>query len=405
MSEKTIQLTFTETIEQDAEAVFYALTNAGMLRQWLCTSSQVSLRENGRIYLYWQEGYHAAGVFTAVEENKHVAFTWQGRDQPFITNVSISLEEADGETAVSLTHSDIPSGDEWQAVRDEFSAGWESSLRNLKSILETGLDRRIYDQPFLGILIGNVLNEEQAKEQGLPIAGGIVINGTMDGTGAAEIGFEQGDVLVQLGGGETESFNALRDALRPYKAGEKVKVTYFRNGEKQSDMMLLSERPAPQVPESPQEAANLLRASFEQVGQALTDLLAGAPETAVNYRPAEGEWNAKDVLAHLIYTERFNQNALTARLGDSVLDGLPNNPPAWITAMSAAYKTGDEMLTAWFNTTKESVALIENLPESYVNNKALYLNGLNGWINFLPGHTQTHVEQIKTLLEAEKEPA
>lgn len=404
MSEQTTQLTFDKSIKASAGAVYTAFTNAGMLRQWLCSSSQVSARENGRIYLYWQEGYYAAGHFTKLVENEAVSFTWQGKGEPFISHVRISLAEQDGQTAVSLTHSDIPSSEKWAKTREEFEAGWKSGLRNLKSVLETGLDRRVYDQPFLGTLIGTVLSEEQAAEQGLPIPGGIVIGGTLPGTGAEALGFENGDVLVNIGGSETATISALRDALRPFKAGEKVKVTYFRDGEKQSDMLVLSERPAPQVPSTPSEAADALRASFEQTANALDDLFDGVDEAAFNYRPGEEEWNVKDVLAHLLYTERYNQTLLVAQINNSVLDGFSSNPSAWIAAMSDVYESGEAMLTAWKNSVRETIAIVDNLPESYFNTKSYYLNTLNSLINFLPGHTQTHVEQIRTLLEEAREP-
>src|SRR5215217_7184506 len=56
-------LTATRTVDAKSSEVFRAFTNTGALRDWLCNSAQVDLRKGGRIYLWWNEGYHAAGTF------------------------------------------------------------------------------------------------------------------------------------------------------------------------------------------------------------------------------------------------------------------------------------------------------------------------------------------------------
>lgn len=398
----TTSFAFNQTINCSASQAYNALTNASMLRQWLCANSQTSPRQGGRIYLYWQQGYAVMGEFTALEENKSVAYTWQGKNEPFVSNVAISIEEADGKTAVSLTHAGIPASDQWESLRTEIKTGWESSLANLKSIIETGLDKRIYDQPFLGILIGGVLSEAQANEQNIPFKGGIIINSTLPDTGAHEIGFENEDVLVQLGGSETANFNELRDALRPFKANENVPITYYRNGEKQSAVLRLSQRPAPQVPDTLAETVSALKKVYKELESELAQAIEGISEEAATYRPTENEWNVKEVIAHLIYTERFNQATLLAQVSNNALAGIPSNPPEWIAAITAVYPTAQAMADAWRNSTKELIQFIEHAPESFVNQKVFYINTLNNILNGLPGHTRSHIEQIKTLVSAAK---
>ena len=397
---ETTTFSFNETINCAADNVYDAFTNAGLLRHWLCTNSQTSIHEGGRVYLYWQQGYTASGEFKNLEPGKKIAMSWQGRHEPFVTQVEIILKESNGNTAVTLTHSDIPTAPEWEPLRTELSKGWETSLVNLKSILETGLDRRIYDQPFLGIIIGGVLNAEQAKEQSLPINGGILINGTAPNTGAEAAGLQNGDVLVNMGGTETADFNGLQAALRPFKPGEKVKITYYREGEKKSEQMTLSHRSQPDLPNSAEETTNALHAAYAALQDDLNNALQGVTEEVANYRPAEDEWNIKEVLTHLIYTERFNQSNLIAQLSNNVLDGFPSHPPAWIKSMLAAYPTLSSMVEAWQNSAKETLALIHHLPSSYVEQKVYYLNMMNTIVNFLPGHTQSHIEQIKNLIQA-----
>ena len=400
MDQELTKLSFSETITAKPADVYRAFTNTGMIRQWLCNHSQVDARAGGRLYLHWQQGYFASGEFTELEQDKSVAFTWQGKDETAVSNVHISFSGSNGTTTVELTHKNVGTDESWAQTRKELQQGWESGLTNLKSVLETGLDRRVYDQPFLGILIGGTVSAEQAKELELPVAGGIRISGTMAGTGAEEAGLLNGDIVVNLGGSETTDFPSLRASLQPFKAGEKVKVTYFREGEKQNVMMLLSQRPAPQVPETPGAFAEELRDVYDQLDQELDNLLDGVSEAEASHHPAEGEWNVKEVVAHLIGTERAVQLGIATQLTNGVLDGFPNNPPAWVKSITAVYPTLPDIVAAWKRTESETVALIAELPADFVKQKINYLNTGNNLLVGLPGHTRTHFTQMREAIES-----
>ncbi len=395
MDQELTELSFSETIAAKPADVYRAFTNTGMIRQWLCNNSQVDAKAGGRLYLHWQQGYYASGEFTELEPEKAVAFTWQGRGETAVSNVHVSLSGTNGTTHVELTHKNVGIDESWAQTRQELQQGWESGLTNLKAVLETGLDRRIYDQPFLGILIGGTVSPEQAKELELPIEGGIRITGTMAGTGAEAAGLQNGDIVVNLGGTEIVDFPSIRASLQPYKAGEKVKVTYFREGEKQAVMMLLSQRPIPPVPETPGAFAEELRDIYDQLDQELDKLLTDVSEAEASHFPAEGEWNVKEVLAHLIGTERATQIGIATQLTGGVLDGFPNNPPAWVKSITAVYPTLPDIVAAWKRAESETVALIAELPPEFVKQKVNYLNIGNNLMIGLPGHTRSHFTQMR----------
>ena len=395
MSAEKTSLSFHEEIDVKPADVYLALTNTGMVRQWLCDHAQIDARSGGRLYLHWRQGYFAGGEFTELEPEKKVTFTWQGRGETAVSNVHITLHAENGHTHLELNHKDVGADDSWAQTRAELKKGWESSLANLKSVLETGLDRRIYDRPFLGILISGAVSAEEAETLNLPIAGGIRISGTMDGTGAAAAGLQNGDILVNLGGSETATFPALREAITPFKAGEKVKITYYRDGEKASSQMLLSQRPVPNVPDTPGAFAEELRSVYDELDQELDALLAGVTEAEASHHPAEGEWNVKEVLAHLIGTERGTQLGLATQLTNGVLDGFPNNPPAWVRSITAVYPTLPDIVAVWKRTESETVALVAELPVAFVKQKIHYLNLGNTLMIGLPGHTRTHFTQMR----------
>lgn len=403
MDQEKTSLSFSETIAAQPADVYLAFTNTGLIRQWLCNHSQVDARSGGRLYLHWQQGYYASGEFTELEPDQKVAFSWQGRGETAVSQVHITLSGDNGTTRINLTHQNIGTDETWDETRKELKQGWKSGLANLKSVLETGLDRRIYDQPFLGILISGVVTAEQAAELDLPVEGGIRISGTMAGTGAAAANLQNGDILVNLGGGETTDFPSLRAALQPFKAGEKVKVTYYREGEKQNVLMLLSQRPVPAVPETPGAFAEELRELYHQLDQELDNLLVDVTEAEASRHPAEGEWNVKEVLAHLIGTERAVQLGLAAQLTNGVLDGFPNNPPAWVRSITAVYPTLPEIVAAWKRTESETVALVAELPPQFVKQKVHYLNTGNTLLTGLPGHTRSHFDQMRAAIVAARE--
>ena len=178
-------LTFTETINASPEVVYFNFTNSTAIRGWLSNNGEVDSRPGGRVYLHWNQGYHAIGEFTELEENQLLAFSWHGKGEPAVTQVQVKLTEVEDGTEIQLTHGGVGEGKEWDPVRTQLQRGWEVGLTNLKSVLETGLDKRIFDQPFLGIFIAGLIDEKQAKKLGMPVNTGVQITGALPGTGAA----------------------------------------------------------------------------------------------------------------------------------------------------------------------------------------------------------------------------
>src|SRR5690606_632722 len=110
----------------------------------------------------------ATGFFTALEKDRKIAFSWNGRGDPGITAVEVTLE-VQGEAAfVSVLHSGFGDGEAWDTMREQAKTNWQLALNNLKSLFETGLDRRIQDRPMLGIY-PTAMTAEAAKRLGVPV--------------------------------------------------------------------------------------------------------------------------------------------------------------------------------------------------------------------------------------------
>jgi putative serine protease PepD len=84
---------------------------------------------------------------------------------------------------------------------------------------------------YLGVSIGTASN-------------GVRIEQVRPGTPAAQAGLQVGDVVTAVGGRAVRSANELSTAIDAKKPGDRVTITYTRNGQSKSAMVTLAERPA-----------------------------------------------------------------------------------------------------------------------------------------------------------------
>jgi membrane-associated protease RseP (regulator of RpoE activity) len=85
------------------------------------------------------------------------------------------------------------------------------------------------ETPFLGINPGE-LTSDIAMDYGVKAGEGILIEGVIPETPAAEAGFRTNDVITKLNGALITGPAELRTQLKKYKPGETVNITYFRGG-------------------------------------------------------------------------------------------------------------------------------------------------------------------------------
>ena len=184
----TQTLEFVETIEAPIPQVYKAFGSSIAWESWFTDFAEVDLKEKGRFYCWWNVGYYAGGLFTKVTENEQIAFTWHGLHEPLETVVEVSFEKAKNGTLVKIAHKNVGTTSEWAERVAAYERGWETGLANLKSVMETGLDKRIYDRPMLGIMLGNLVDAKKAAELSLPVDYGENLSGVVEGMGAEAAG-------------------------------------------------------------------------------------------------------------------------------------------------------------------------------------------------------------------------
>jgi uncharacterized protein YndB with AHSA1/START domain len=399
MSVDTQTLTFQEVVKAEPKTIYNAFTNQAMLNQWLCNDARINASKDGRLYLYWNQGYYTVGKFTEVEEDRSLAFSWCGKGESAVSHVTVNLESNNGGTKVNITHDGLGTGEEWQESITELTNGWQNGLANLKSVLEQGLDKRIYDRPLLGVIPTAQISEEQAADLGLPVKGGVRISGTVPNTGAAKAGLQADDIITQIDDTDITGFAAFAPAVAGKNVGAEMGVVFYRDNHKHTVTMPLSPRPAPNVPDNPADFADQVQQLYAQLDAQLDELLASVSDEEASISPTEGEWSVKEILCHLIASERGTQFGIAVQLGGQALTVFPNNPAAPTAALLAVYPTLAELVHVWKQTEAETVALVKNLPPEYAARKVDYLN--NGLTLLLgnPGHTQSHFREMQRALE------
>ena len=94
---------------------------------------------------------------------------------------------------------------------------------------------------YLGVATRSI-NAEIAKEMKLPVQSGVLVNEVVEGSAAAKAGLEEGDVITELDGKAVKRSDEFVELIRAHQPGDKVKLTWYRDGKKQNASVELGER-------------------------------------------------------------------------------------------------------------------------------------------------------------------
>jgi uncharacterized protein YndB with AHSA1/START domain len=394
------KMIFEQFVSGSTAEVYLAFTNATLLRRWMCDVATVSTKMGGRFYVAWNNGFYASGEYTRLEAERSLGFSWFGRGDPAQTQVEVTLNAQSGGTIVRLEHSGLGSGSEWASTRKQAEMGWKSLLQNLASVIGSGEDLRITQRPMLGVLFGE-LNEEVARELGVPVTQGVHLGGVVDGFAAASAGLRKGDVLVSMDGQELEGWGDLGPILQSHKAGDPVEVIYYRGAAQQKVVLELSRRNLPEIPDTVAGLAAVLQETYDQMRVELERLFDGVSEAEASYRPSPEAWSIKDILAHLIHSERNGHDFVFGVVGNQEqwADDFPGNLKFRIDGTLAAFPELADLLAELKRLYIETVGLYAALPVDLPEHKASYwflaYNTIQPQYHFLE-----HTEEIRGLIAA-----
>jgi uncharacterized protein YndB with AHSA1/START domain len=301
----TIELTETLHVAAPPETVARAIASPYGLTAWCCDEARSEMKEGGRLLLQWQDGRQATGRWSSFDPVRHLAFSALD-DQGAILEASFTLAPGAGTTALSAEISAPATTDDPADV----AAEWRQRLADLGAFAAEGVYARQARRPMLGIW-GDFERDEDGS--------GAFVGGVVDGGGAEKAGLGKGDTIVAIDEGAITGWGDLGAVLDAHDAGDTVAVRVLREGEVHDLSLTLDARQPFDAPTDPGE----IEARGEALIERLEAVLDGLDPAEADFRPDMGEWSIREVLAHLIASERFAQMSLQARARDA-------DPVGWI---------------------------------------------------------------------------
>lgn len=385
---------FSETIQAPIEQIFECFTNSAALREWLCDVAEVSAVKGGRVYFWWRGGYSATGEFVRIKPNEKVQFSWNGRGEPGKTLVKVSFEPAEDNTVnVTIKHEGLGEGKAWRTMRREVGRGWQTALRNLKALLETGADLRIVERPALGIIdLTPVSEDDDTARAGLRL-GALVADMPLTLAGS-----QPDDVLTRLGGKRIRTFEDLQKVMAGKQIGDEVKATVYRAEQKLRLTLTLKAFNYPQVPPTPNELAQALNAMHTRYVADLKAAIKGITDEQASHKPDEQTWSIKQTLAHLVATERDLHGWLANIMqGNDTEGNFASNLDSRLNAILLVHPTVRTLLTQLEKHLTETTALAESLPDELCRNKRRYWH-IGFQLMNREFHFNDHLEQLRALI-------
>jgi uncharacterized protein YndB with AHSA1/START domain len=135
MATQTQEISIIKTILASPARVYTAFTTAEGWREWCCEKAESDVSIGGKLHIS-TEGYNAYGEFKVLEQDRNIAFTWNGDGEP-PTLIHISLERRDYSTVVTFTITGLGSEQDWANISKSLERIWGRVLNNLKNVLET----------------------------------------------------------------------------------------------------------------------------------------------------------------------------------------------------------------------------------------------------------------------------
>jgi uncharacterized protein YndB with AHSA1/START domain len=139
-------LIFQATVGAPPGAVFDAFFREP--GRWLCREASIDLQVGGRLRMCWPDGCFE-GRFVQCVPPSGARFTWRMEGDVLpetMVVVSIDPSERADRTALELEHYGFGVGLDWDMQYVGAARAWAAYLKNLRAVLETGVDLREDDE-------------------------------------------------------------------------------------------------------------------------------------------------------------------------------------------------------------------------------------------------------------------
>ncbi|MEJ2757145.1 MAG: PDZ domain-containing protein, partial [Anaerolineales bacterium] len=241
---------------------------------------------------------------------------------------------------------------------------------------------------------------DYAAEHNLAAESGMHLNNVFEGRGAEKAGIQDHDVIVSLAGQTIGNFDDLQNIFTQHQAGDTLDVSFYHGAELKHSKLTLSQYPVPEVPANAQDIAERLERFYQQFNKAVGQILEGKLEAQMEYRPSTGEWNAKEIIAHLIAYESDSYIWLNSYIAGQEVHVSTANNPVTIKTLKVVYPTMEALLKRFRQSQEELVTLLTEVPSEVVNRKTSMLRLALSYSITISMHYKEHLNQLKQTLEA-----
>ena len=135
MTTQAQEITLVRAIHASPSQVYKAFTTAQGWRDWCCETAEADASIGGRLHIY-TEGYHAYGEYMQLEQDRAVAFTWNGDGEPPM-RIQVLIDAQDNSASLTFKVTGLGSEGDWTSIADFLERTWGRVLNNLKAVLET----------------------------------------------------------------------------------------------------------------------------------------------------------------------------------------------------------------------------------------------------------------------------
>ena len=122
--------------------------------------------------------------------------------------------------------------------------GFAIPIEYVNSKIETLEKGEKIEWPLLGVSMINVSDAKNSYRYNYNIPNdvnsGVVVAGIQSGSGAADSDLKEGDIITKLNGEEVQDSAYLRYELYKYSVGDKIEITYIRDGDEHTTKVTLS---------------------------------------------------------------------------------------------------------------------------------------------------------------------
>lgn len=120
--------------------------------------------------------------------------------------------------------------------------GFAIPISLARRVMEDLIEYRAVRRAFLGVQIGAVAPEDAEVYQ-LPEVSGALVQDITEGTAAEDAGLQPQDVIVAIDGDPVAYSNQLQQLVARKRPGDRVRIEYYRDGERRETEVQLGESP------------------------------------------------------------------------------------------------------------------------------------------------------------------